>query len=358
MYIKKKTGGRMRRYGFMFLLPVMLLLLSCQNPSGGEERKAQADTPETAETLQPGELQVHFIDVGQGDAALILCEGHAMLFDTGGNETSPLLQFYLMEMGVEKLDYVIGSHPEADHIGGMDVILLKYDCGMVMLPEVSSDKASYRDVQEAMEQRNSIKVSPVPGECYPLGGASFTIVAPNQDYGDNINNASIGIRLVYGENTFLFTGDGEREAEEDMLENGIYLKADVLQAGHHGSSDASTKAFVDAVSPEYVVISCGKENEYGHPHRETLQRFQEAGAEIFRTDLQGNIVAVSDGKNLTWHFAPTPSWDNLYYVGNKNNGKLHVSTCSSLPREWNQVIFASEQEAVRAGFSDFCSGCL
>lgn len=358
MQEKKKTGSRKRRYGFILLLPTVLLFLSCQNPSAGTDRKEQAEVSGEKESSESGELQVHFIDVGQGDASLIMCEGHAMLFDTGGNETSPLLQFYLMEQGVEKLDYVIGSHPEADHIGGMDVILLKYDCGMVMLPEISSDKASYRDVQEAMERRNSTRISPVPGESYSLGGASFTIIAPNRDYGENVNNASIGIRLVYGENAFVFTGDGEREAEEDMLKNGISLEADVLQAGHHGSSDASTKAFVEAVAPEYGVISCGKENEYGHPHRETLQTLQEAGVEIFRTDRQGNIVAVSDGKNLAWHFNPAPSWDGIYYVGNKSNGKLHVSTCSSLPKEWNQVIFASEQEAVKAGFSDLCGGCF
>lgn len=359
MFKKKKTDdSRMRRYRFSLLLPAMLLLLSCQNPSAGTGQNRQAEESGENGASKSGELQVHFIDVGQSDASLILCEGHAMLFDTGENETSPLLQFYLMEMGVEKLDYVIGSHPEADHIGGMDAILLKYDCGTVMLSEISPDTASYRDVQEAMERRGVTRVSPEPGEQYPLGGAFFTIIAPNRDYGENMNNASIGIKLVYGENAFIFTGDGEREAEEDMLKNGIPLNADVLQAGHHGSSDASTEAFVEAVSPRYAVISCGKDNAYGHPHRETLETFQEAGVEVFRTDLQGNIVALSDGRNLTWHFNPAPSWDEIYYVGNKSNGKLHVSTCLSLPKEWNQIIFSSREEAVRAGFSDLCGGCF
>ncbi len=341
------------------ILCIILVCTSCQ-------MKIDSATTET-ETKQPwseaaeaeiGELQVHFIDVGQADATLFICDGHAVLFDAGENDTGVLLQFYLMEQGIEKLDYVIGSHPESDHIGGMDVILLKYDCGKVMLPDVEADTTTYQDVMAAMEYKGYENTLPAAGDTYQLGSASFTIIAPNNyDYGDNINNYSIGVKLVHGDNAFILTGDAETEAEKDILENGISLDANVLKAGHHGSHDASSRAFVDAVSPEYAVISCGKGNDYGHPHKETLDILQSAGAEIFRTDEQGSIVAASDGKEITWSLNQTEEWPGIYYVGNKNNKKLHASTCISLPKDWNQVIFATKEEAMEAGFSDFCSGC-
>lgn len=349
---------------------IFFTVLSCTACQGRVKAEKEAGTGQyQSETTFQNEaadtnegLQVHFIDVGQADASLITCDGHAMLFDTGENDTGVLLQFYLMEQGIERLDYVIGSHPESDHIGGMDVVLLKYDCDKVMLPDVETDTTTYKDVLEAAEKKKDEITYPEVGETYSLGSASFTIIAPNDDYGDNMNNYSIGIKLVYGDNSFIFTGDAEREAEEDILNNGISLDADVLKAGHHGSHDASCETFVEAVSPDYAVISCGKENDYGHPHRETLDIFEEAGAVIFRTDEQGTIIASSDGKEITWNLADwsleeAKSEHGIYYVGNKNNGKLHISTCTALPKDWNQVIFETREEAVEAGFSEFCSGC-
>ncbi len=346
---------------------IVFFCTACQDRiSAAGESEAEQHQSETTGQNEMADakerMQVHFIDVGQADASLIICDGHAMLFDTGENDTGVFLQFYLMEQGVERLDYVIGSHPESDHIGGMDVILLKYDCDKVMLPDVETNTTTYEDVRKAVEKKKDEITYPEVGETYSLGGASFTIIAPNDDYGDNMNNYSIGIKLVYGDNSFIFTGDAEREAEEDILKNGILLDADVLKAGHHGSHDASCTAFVEAVSPDYAVISCGKGNDYGHPHGETLDIFKEAGAVVFRTDEQGTIIASSDGKEITWKLADwnlkeAKSAQGIYYVGNKNNGKLHVSTCSALPKDWNQVIFEGKEEAVEAGFSDFCSGC-
>lgn len=350
--MKNQFYFNIRRCFCVFSMLLLIVCTSCR-------MKIDPVTTET-ETKQPlsEELQVHFIDVGQADATLIICDGHAMLFDSGENDTGVLLQFYLMEQGIDKLDYVIGSHPEADHIGGMDVILLKYDCDRVMLPDVEADTTSYRDVLAVMEYKNYENTLPVVGDTYQLGSASFTIIAPNNNnYGDNINNYSIGIKLVYGDNAFIFTGDAEKEAEKDILRNGMSIKADVLKAGHHGSHDASSKEFVEAVSPQYAVISCGKENDYGHPHKETLDILQAAGVTVFRTDEQGSIVARSDGEDITWNFGETERWQGVYYVGNKSNGKLHVSDCDSLPKEWNQVIFRTKEEAVKAGFSDPCGGC-
>lgn len=337
---------------------IMLLSVSCSNKSDAFVTEIQRGGAQESALAQAGRLQVHFIDVGQGDATLIICDGHAMLFDAGENDQGAFLQLYLMEQGIDRLDYVIGSHPESDHIGGMDVILLKYDCGTIMLPEVEADTTTYRDLSDAMKYKNYKATVPKVGEIYGLGDASFTIIAPNRDdYGEDMNNYSIGIKLVYGDNAFIFTGDGEAGAEEEMLRNGISLDADVLKAGHHGSHDASSVEFVRAVSPEYAVISCGKGNEYGHPHKETLSVLEDAGAEIFRTDELGSIIAISDGTHITWNSKSEEVWQEVYYVGNKNNRKLHRSTCNSLPKAWNQVLFASKEEAVNAGFTDLCGGC-
>lgn len=247
-----------------------------------------------------GELTVDFIDVGQGDVALIMLDGHAMLFDCGPDAKGTYLQNYLQKQGITRLDYVIGSHPDEDHIGGMDVIVTKFDCGTVMMPDYERDTSCYRNVRDAMDYRGYELTVPEPGQVYELGEAQFTILAPLYCYEGDTNNNSIAVRLKYGSRSFLFTGDAEIQEEQDMLESGMYLKSDVYQAGHHGSRNASSREFLEAVLPGYAVISCGKDNDYGHPHQETLQRLQAAGAQIMRTDTQGTIRFTTDGAGLYW----------------------------------------------------------
>jgi len=264
------------------------------------------------------ELQVHFIDVGQGDSTLILCGNDSMLIDAGDNSKGTAVQLYLQKQGVEELTYLIGTHPDSDHIGGLDVIMTKFDCGTVIMPDVTSDTATYRDVIDTMDYRNYKNTLPQVGDVYSLGDAEFTIIAPNREYDDD-NNSSVGIRLVHGNNVFLFTGDAGAEAEADMLQNGIDLKADVLHAGHHGSDTSGSQDFIREVSPEYAVISCGADNPYGHPHEQALAVLKEQGVQIFRTDEQGSIVAVSDGESITWNVEPSRNW-------NAGTGKEDVSS--------------------------------
>lgn len=266
---------------------------------------------QASEAAQPAlsELTVHFIDVGQGDCTLIVCDGEAMLIDAGNNDKGTAVQLYLTKQGIDSLKYVIGTHPDADHIGGLDVVLYKFDCGTVILPDKSSDTATYRDVIDVMEEKGYRNTLPVVGNAYALGSAVFTIVGPAGSYDDS-NNCSVALLLEHGENAFLFTGDAESEAEEDMLESGISLDADVYQVGHHGSSSSSTEAFLDAVTPEYAVISCGAGNFYGHPHAETLNHLRERGVQVFRTDEQGTITVTSDGSSLVWSCSPSETWQS------------------------------------------------
>ena len=253
-------------------------------------------------------LEVHYLDVGQGDATLIVCGDSAMLIDAGNNSWGDDVRDYLEYQGVEDLDYVIGTHPDADHIGGLDVVMEAFDCGTVMMPDYEKETQTYEEVMDVMDQKGLELTLPRVGAVYELGEAAFTIVAPCGEYGDNANDYSVGILLEHGENRFLFTGDAEEDAEADMLNNGIDLSADVFKAAHHGSRTANTEAFLERVDPDYVVISCGEGNSYGHPHAEVLNRLRKMGIQVFRTDEEGTITAVSDGSTITFNVPPSETW--------------------------------------------------
>lgn len=309
MTIYEKRKLRMKRKKQKnFLLFLTLMILFAVGLFLGKE--AQRDTVITAQKnteTASGILEVHFIDVGQGDATLIKCGTHAMLIDAGDNSKGTAVQYYLKEQGITSLDYLVGTHPDADHIGGLDVIITKFDCGMIMMPEIEREITTYRDVTDAMKYKGYQNTPPVVGTEYSLGEAIFTIVAPVTYDREEYNNSSIGILLEHGDNSFLFVGDAQKEAEEAMLGTGINLQADVLKAGHHGSSDSGSEAFLNAVKPQYAVISCGQDNDYGHPHRATLKAFRSRGVLIYRTDEQGSIVVTSDGQKLSFNHSPSVS---------------------------------------------------
>ncbi len=306
--------NRKRMSWLLHLLLVFVVLTSCgsartvDTPADiSEQRESETSALPTIIPSQESELQVHFLDVGQGDCTLITCDGEAMLIDAGDNDQGTKIQLYLEKQGISELKYVIGTHPDADHIGGLDVILYKFDCQTILMPQISSDTAEYRDVVDTMEHRGYQNTPPVVGDTYWLGSAEFTVISPGRVYSDT-NNSSVAILLQYGSHSFLFTGDAEQEAENDMVNSGIFLHADVYQAGHHGSSTSSSEAFLNAVSPQYAVISCAEGNSYGHPHAEIMDRLRSMGVLVYRTDEQGTIVAVSNGENLQWNCRPSETW--------------------------------------------------
>lgn len=255
------------------------------------------------------ELEVHFIDVGQGDATLILQGEHAMLIDAGENRCGDQIVDYMNYLGVEHLDYVIGTHPDSDHIGGLDTVLRNSTWDTVLMPDYEKDTRTYEEVLEVLDREGKESVAPKPGDVYSLGTAQFTVLAPIGTY-DSGNENSIAVRLVHGGSSFLFTGDAESGSESDMLTSGRLLASDVYKVSHHGSSGANTELFLLAVNPEYAVISCGKDNEYGHPHSEVLNRLRAMGTKVFRTDEQGTVVAVSDGSGITFNMSPSTTWQS------------------------------------------------
>lgn len=284
-FVRNKSAGRR----LLLILAAALFLLLYQ----------YIDQP-IGRAAVNGELSVHFIDVGQGDAALILSDGEAMLIDTGIYEGAQELIDYIHAQGVQKLTYAVATHPHSDHMGAMDEVITKFPIESFLKTEAVNDNKPYRYMMEELADKKTNVINPQPGDSYQLGQAQFTVLAPlSMDYGSNLNNSSIVIRLDYGDTSFLFTGDAEIEEELDLVENGI-APADVLKVGHHGSETSSSNTFLDAVRPACAVISCGKDNRYGHPDAEVLKRLEERNVEILRTDEKGSIVFHSDGKELSW----------------------------------------------------------
>ena len=201
-----------------------------------------------------------------------------------------------------QLTMAVGTHPHSDHIGGMDTVMQGITVGKLLMPDLPDDliptTKTYLSVLDAAEQTQTEMVYAYPGDSWQICGGKLTVLGPVKDY-DDLNDESLVMRFDYGETSFLLTGDQEAGAEEDLLASGADVNADLLGVGHHGSSTSTSQSFLDAVSPSVAVISCGEGNDYGHPHMETTQRLEEAGVEIYRTDLQGSIVATSDGQKLT-----------------------------------------------------------
>ncbi len=277
----------------------------------GEETGAQISDVQSMENsggeLAGGQMEVHFIDVGQGDAVLIKSADASMLVDAGDDSKGTAIQNYLQKQGIERLNYLVLTHPDSDHIGGAPVIIEKFEIDQVFLSDFEKDNSTYRKLVQALDNKGLVGSTPSVGQVFSLGDAQVTILGPCDTYSDP-NNASLALLVQNGEDSFLFTGDAEEEGELAMLESGLSLKADVYKAGHHGSKTSSSEAFLDAVQPEFAVISCGEGNSYGHPSAQTLNSFRSRGIQVFRTDEQGSIVAVSDGENITWNCAPSDTW--------------------------------------------------
>jgi competence protein ComEC len=220
------------------------------------------------------------------------------LIDAGNNDKATLVVNYLKKQGINKIDILIGTHPDADHIGGLDAVIDNFDIGKIYMPKVQSNTKTFEDVLLAI-QRKGLKVTTAKAGV-TLDWESDTnveMIAPVAQYSDT-NDMSAVIHLTYGQTSFLFTGDAESKSEKDMIDSKINLKSDVLLVGHHGSNSSSSQAFLDAVKPTYAVIQVGKSNNYGHPTDEVLKRLTDRGIKTYRTDEQGNIIFTTNGKDI------------------------------------------------------------
>lgn len=248
------------------------------------------------------DFKVHYIDVGQGDCALVECDGKTLLIDAGENGYEQTVINYLYSRGVEKLDYIVASHQHSDHIGGLPEVIEEFGMDNIIMPELTQKQtptnSTYKAFLKAVKNSGASGIYSKVGSVYNLGSATFEILGPVSNNAEDINNMSIILKVTYGENTFLFTGDAESDEEKEVVSTGADLDSDVLKVGHHGSYTSSCKEFLEAVTPEICVIMCGENNDYGHPHDAATDRISNYTDEVYRTDICGNIVISSDGTNL------------------------------------------------------------
>lgn len=240
------------------------------------------------------QLIIDFFDVGQADSILIRNQDKTMLIDAGTNETGNIVVEHLKEYGISKIDYLIGTHPHEDHIGGLDDVINNFDIGQVYMPQITTTTKTFEDVLNAIENKNLKITSPNKDDIIEIGQANAKFMTTPILDRDNLNLSSLVIRLEFGNNSFLFMGDAEKENEQSIK----WPKTDVLKVGHHGSNTSSTKECLNQVQPQYSIIMVGEDNSYKLPKEETIDKLQESGSEIYRTDLNGDIQIISDGNNI------------------------------------------------------------
>ena len=243
------------------------------------------------------EVLVHIIDVGQGDAILVMTPNGNMLIDSGESTARDDLDAYLKSVNITSFEYVVFTHPDSDHIGNAAYVVENYSIKNIIMPDRVATTKTYERMMDAIEKCQINLIIAEPGYEFYIGALLNTILAPNDDY-DDTNDASVVIKATFGETSIMLTGDAEKESEADMVK--LYSKhildCDVLKVGHHGSRTSTSQEFLDAVDPKIALISCGEGNKYGHPLPETLQRLEKKGIEIYRTDKHGSIILKTDGK--------------------------------------------------------------
>ena len=269
-----------------------------------EEVEDNEQNNTTSITNVDGDLVIDYIDVGQGDSILIRQGDATMLIDGGTSECRDDLLGFLIDKNIDRFEYIVGTHTHEDHIGSLDDVVNNYDFDTFLFPNSQSTTKTFENLVVALQQKNKKFTTPEIGKEYSLGEAKFQVLAPNSNEYSSANNYSIVIKLTYGSNTFLFTGDAESLSEKEMLEKGYDLKADVLKVGHHGSTTSTSKSFLDAVSPKYAVISVGKDNSYNLPTKTTMEKLKQKNIPVYRTDEQGTIECISDGTNITFNVEP------------------------------------------------------
>lgn len=356
-----------------------------------ETQAPETELPETTPVIvtptipDNSTFNIHFIDVGQADAALVECDGHYMLIDGGNKGDSNVIYSVLKSEKVQKLDIVVATHAHEDHVGGIPGAYNYTTADLTLCPVTTYDTEAFKDFKKYADSKGGGITVPSVGDKYTLGSASIEILGVNST--SDANSCSIVLMITYGETKFLFTGDAEREAEQVILDSGAALAADVLKIGHHGSENSTTYPFLREIMPKYAVISVGEDNSYGHPTDNTLSRLRDADVKVFRTDMQGDIYCTSDGKTVNMSVEKNANADTLTnpvkvvetkpveteapkddpvqpsagtdYVLNTNTKKFHYPSCSSVKRmsEKNKSFFTGTRDEVIAMGYDPCGNC-
>ena len=282
----------MKKIRIVLLICLCLLVVGCANPF------VESDDKTSVSTFSGDTLRVNYIDVGQGDSIFIqLPNKETMLIDAGEAYEADNVINYLNNLGIKKIDYVVGTHPHTDHIGGLEEVINTFDIGSIYMPKASSNSKTFEDLLTTISNKG-LKVKTAKSGVVVLSEDNLKLefIAPNSDNYSNLNNYSAVLKLTYLDNTFLFMGDAETLSEDEITSD---VDADVIKVGHHGSDSSSSVEFVKKVSPEYAIIMVGEGNSYNHPYQSIINRYESVGAKVLRTDLDGNIVCDSDGVDVT-----------------------------------------------------------
>lgn len=297
---------------------------------------------------QAGTLTVSWLDVGQGDAAVIQCGGQSMLIDGGKPEKSSYIYAWLQQHSLSYLDVIVATHVDADHIGGLSGALNYASVGTAYCPVTTGTTETFQSFVKYLAQRGKQITVPTAGETFALGGAQVQILGPLQRAEDS-NDNSIVLKVSFGATSFLFTGDAERAEEQDLLNAGVNLQSTVLKVGHHGSDTSTSYPFLRAVAPQYAVISVGAGNSYGHPTEAVLSRLRDAGVTTFRTDMQGEITAVSDGQTINFSTAKNAAAETLANAGAGQNANQTGGASSVAQNAGSGALTAAAIASANAG---------
>ena len=249
-----------------------------------------------------GNLVIHFVDVDQADCMLLIAGETTVMIDGGNTGTSWDVLDYLQRFGVEQIDLMVSTHPHGDHLGGLPTVLNNIPTDEIWCADSTYDTALYKNFTQLVAQKDFHISHPEPGTIFQESGLTITVLGPvnSADTYSDLNDTSLVLMVQYGQRKFLFTGDMEAYAEAELLSAQFGLKADVLKVGHHGSYSSTSQAFLDKVDPDYGIISCGRNNEYGHPHDAPMHRLERAEVELYRTDLMGSVILVTDGNEMAF----------------------------------------------------------
>lgn len=244
-------------------------------------------------------ISVHFIDVGQGDSTLIQTATQNILIDAGEDSAEKDVINYLNKFNITKLDYVVATHPHSDHIGGLDGVINNFEVTNILMPDVTHTTKTFENLITAIETNNTNVIIAQANQTITLDDITYTVLSPLRTSYDNLNNYSVVIKMDYNNVSFMFGGDAEKLVETDILNNNYNVDVDILKVSHHGSNTSSSPDFISAMSPTVAVISCGLNNDYGHPHQEVLQTLTANNAKLYTTPDLGNITVTTDGNLIS-----------------------------------------------------------
>ena len=286
------------------ILALIITTIYGYNLENNNENTQESQNIETitAKEMQNVELtgaeriKIYFFDVGQADSILLTSNEQTMLIDAGANETGKTVVKNLQNLGVTKIDYLVGTHPHEDHIGGLDDVINNFEIGTIYMPKIQTNTKTFEDVLDAVKNKNLKITAPNVGDTFNVGNINCEIMSCDSELAkkeNNLNLSSIVIRAEFKEQSYLFMGDAETKNENSRT----WKQANVLKVGHHGSDTSSSKNFLNQIKPQIAIIQVGKDNSYGHPKQEILNRLAKLGILIYRTDEKGNILLESDGIN-------------------------------------------------------------